>query len=203
MNGGAMSGVNQKLNVMNDWMKKEKRFGNEVPQYAYCLHCETQQCGKIAEYIRRNHGLICFSPQIIQRKWIKGYATEEAHDWLPGYVFLYSDEPITPRFDVSGIIRCLGNGELKGTDLSFAKALYQSKGILRQVSLLQEGDRCVVADPSWQGMRGTVIKMDRGRKRCCLEFEFDEVKRTIWVGYEMIRQDESSTFNPLHNSEVT
>ena len=62
--------------------------------------------------------------------------------------------------------------------------------------LLQDGARCFVADPSWQGMQGTVIKMDRGRRRCCLEFVFDEVRRTIWVGYEMLQPEtENKTEN--------
>ncbi len=157
--------------------------------YTYCFFCETQRCKVIAELIHRNYGYTCISPQLIQRKWIKGVPTEEAHDWLPGYVFVYSEEKINPRFVIDGIIRCLGNEELHGADREFAEMLHHKNGIIGSVSLVQEGDRCFVADPSWQGMRGTVIKMDRGRRRCCLEFTFDEVRRTIWVGYEMLKTD--------------
>ena len=157
-----------------------------IQVYAYCFFCETQRCKVIAEQIRKNYGHICFAPQIIQRKWIKGVPTEESHDWLPGYVFVYSPERISIRFPIDGIIRCLGNEELHGQDLEFAGMLYQKNGVIGSVSLVQEGDRCLVADPSWQGMQGTVIKMDRGRRRCCLEFTFDEVRRTIWVGYELL-----------------
>lgn len=171
-------------------------------RHAYCLHCETQRCGKIAEYISRNHGYVCFSPQIIQRKWIRGTATEEAHDWLPGYIFLYTPEAIIPRFDVSGIIRCLGNGELSGCDLDFAEMLYRKQGVLGQVLLVQEGDRCIVNDPSWQGIQGTVVRMDRGRKRCCLEFVFNNVKRSIWVGYEMLSPDGTNNISSEINPEV-
>ena len=155
--------------------------------HVYCLFCETQRCRQIAAILDRDYGYRCICPQIVHRKWIKGVATEETHDWLPGYIFLYVDKPINPRFKISGIIRCLGNGELSGPDLSFAEMLYRRKGVMGQVPLLQEGDRCIVADPSWQDMLGTVVKLDRGRKRCCLEFEFDEIKRTIWVGYEMVQ----------------
>ena len=154
--------------------------------YAYCFFCETQRCQVIAELIRKNYGYTCFAPQIIQRKWIKGLPNEELHDWLPGYIFVYSDEKINPRFPVNGIIRCLGNEELHGQDREFAEMLYQKNGVIGSVALVQEGDRCFVADPSWQGMQGTVIKMDRGRRRCCLEFVFDDIRRTIWVGYELL-----------------
>ena len=98
-----------------------------MPVHAYCLHCETQRCGTIAELLRRNYGYYSFSPQIIQRKWVKGKQTEESHDWLPGYLFLYTEEQIQPRFDISGIIRCLGNSELSGQDLAFAEMIYQKK----------------------------------------------------------------------------
>ncbi len=154
--------------------------------FAYCFFCETQRCKLIAELIQKNYGYTCFAPQIIQRKWVKGIPTEEAHDWLPGYVFVYTSEMINPRFAIDGIIRCLGNEELHGQDYSFADMLYQKNGVIGSVPLLQEGERCVIADHSWQGMCGTVIKMDRGRKRCCIQFEFDGTVRTIWIGYELI-----------------
>ena len=159
--------------------------------FVYCFFCETQRCKMIAELIRRSYGFSCFAPQIIQRKWIKGVSTEDTHDWLPGYVFVYSSEKINPRFTIDGIIRCLGNEELHGQDLKFAEMLYRKNGIIGSVPLVQEGERCLLSDPSWQGMHGIVIKMDRGRKRCCIQFEFDGIIRTIWVGYELVESDKS------------
>ena len=29
-------------------------------------------------------------------------------------------------------------------------------------------------------------EIDRGRKRCCVEFTFDDVRRTVWLGYDLI-----------------
>ena len=165
--------------------------------YAYCFFCETQRCKKISELIRKNYNYICFAPQIIQRKWIKGVPTEEMHDWLPGYVFVYSAEKINPRFAIDGIIRCLGNEELHGEDLEFAEMLFQMNGIVGNVPLVQEGDCCILSDPSWQGMHGTVIKMDRGRRRCCIAFEFDGIVRTIWVGYNLIEPDQPAEQSSL------
>ena len=154
--------------------------------YAYCLFCETQRCRPIAEYISRSYGYECISPRIIQRKWIKGKMTEESHDWLPGYVFLYAEEPILPRFNIDGIIRCLGNRELSGSDLSFAEMIYHHDGVMGTVSLIQEGDFCRINDSAWKEMSGRVIKMDHERKRCCIEFEFDGLRRTVWAGYEIM-----------------
>ena len=154
---------------------------------AYCMFCETQRCRQISEYLRITRGVTCISPVIIQRKWIKGVPTEEPHDWLPGYLFLYTEEPVFQRFDADGIIRVLGNGPLTGQDLKFAEMIYRRNGILGSLSLVQEGDRCIISDEAWNELRGKVIRLDRGRRRCCVEYEFDGIIRTIWVGYELVR----------------
>ena len=157
--------------------------------HAYCLFCETQRCGVIAATVETVYHLRCIRPQIVQRKWVKGVPAEVRHDWLPGYLFVYMDEPVLPRFRIDGIIRVLGGGELTGEDLAFAGMLFQNDGLLGTVRLVQEGDRCAVNDAAWAGMSGTVIKMDRGRKRCCVAFEFDGTVRNIWVGYEMVQPE--------------
>ncbi len=156
--------------------------------YAYCLFCETQQCRKIAVTVEKVYHYRCISPQIIQRKWVKGVAREEVHNWLPGYVFVYTEDPIYPRLGINGIIRWLGDGELKGTDLAFAEMLLNRNGIFGSVQIAEVGDRCQISDPMWEGMQGTIIKLDRGRKRCCIEFEFDDLKRQVWVGYDIVKK---------------
>ena len=87
---------------------------------------------------------------------------------------------------VTGIIRCLGNGELTGSDLEFARMIQQRKGILGNISLIQEGSRCKIEDTAWSELQGEVIKMDRERKRCCIQFVFDHSIRRVWVGYEIV-----------------
>lgn len=155
--------------------------------FAFCVFCETQRCRQIANYLRITRGLICISPLIIQRKWVKGVQTEEKHDWLPGYLFVYTESQEFQRPNIDGIIRILGNGPLTGQDLEFAKMIYRRNGIMGSLSLIQEGDRCIISDPAWDGLNGIVTKMDRGRKRCCIEYQFDSETRTIWVGYELLR----------------
>ena len=56
---------------------------------AYCLFCETQKCATIARVIERCWDIPCISPQIIQRKWVKGTPQDVKHSMLPGYIFLY------------------------------------------------------------------------------------------------------------------
>jgi len=164
----------------------------ETVVYAYCLFCETQRCKIIADYISVNYGYICLSPQIIQRKWVKGVPVEEKHDWLPGYLFLYLYEQGYIRFDISGIIRYLGEGPLEGQDRTFAEMVFETKGVLGNVSLIQENGRYVIHDPVWEKLKGQISKIDRERKRCCVSYEFDNTNRTVWVGYEIINKQQTA-----------
>ena len=105
---------------------------------------------------------------------------------LPGYIFLYPEEPLERLICIPGIIRTLGNGALQGEDLAFATMLKEHNGILGIIHLAEIGERCTITDPLWQKAEGKVIKIDRGRKRCCVEFTFDDVRRTVWLGYDLI-----------------
>lgn len=166
---------------------------------AYCLFCETQKCAAIAAIIERTYGFRCIFPQIIQRKWTKGVCEEKRHAWLPGYIFLYPEESpetsVLGSLRIPGIIRLLGNGELQGEDLAFAEMLKGHDGTLGAIQLIEAGQRCTIADPLWQKSEGKVIKVDRGRKRCCVEFTFDAVRRTIWLGYDLV--------NPIKTEDVS
>ena len=166
--------------------------------YAYCLFCETQKCAAIAAIIERSYHIRCISPEIIQRKWTKGVCEEKRHAWLPGYVFLYSEEPLTEPIRIPGIIRRLGEGELKNEDLAFATMLREHDGVIGTIRLVEVGDRCIIHDPLWQQTEGEVIKIDRGRKRCCISFTFDQVRRSVWLGYTMV---EAITSPPKNNAE--
>ncbi len=157
--------------------------------HSYCLFCETQRCEFIASFIEKTMGYRCIYPRVIQRKWVKGTPMEVSHAWLPGYLFLYTEESAFPRVNASGIIRVLGGGELTGADRDFADMLYRRSGVLGTVRLAEEGDRCRICDPIWENRQGILLKVDRGRKRCCVEFEFDHARRTVWVGYDLIKPE--------------
>lgn len=157
--------------------------------HAYCLFCETQRCKEIALLIEKTMGYRCIYPKMTQRKWIRGECVDVTHDWLPGYLFLYTENPITPQFNIPGIIRFLGQGELTNTDLAFAEMLYKLDGQIGTVQLIQVGDRCGLEDPLWENVQGVITKIDRGRKRCCIEFVFDHGRRTVWVGYDIVKRE--------------
>ncbi len=155
---------------------------------AYCYFCETQKCATIAAIIERAFDIRCISPQIIQRKWIKGIASEEIHHLLPGYIFVYADKPLDKLIRIPGIIRRLGDekGVLRDDDLAFARMIYDHDGVIGIISLVEVSNYCTIDDPLWKNVKGKVIKVDRSRKRCCVEFSFDNNRRTVWLGYELV-----------------
>ena len=160
--------------------------------HAYCLYCRTQDCRIIARELELAYEDVkCIYPQIVQRKWVKGRCTEEIHNWLQGYIFLYSETKLERRYDIPGVIRVLGNDELKGENLAFAQMLLEHDGVVGTVRLIEVGDRCTIDDPLWRHLQGTVIKIDRGRKRCCIDITFDDAHRSIWVGYELIKPQDA------------
>ena len=169
--------------------------GSAVPMHMYCMFCDTLRCTEIALLIEKTLGYRCISPVIIQRKWVKGTPVDVPHQWLPGYLFLYTEKAIDPHLNLRGIIRFLGKAELKYEDREFARMIYERNGLIGAARVLQVGERCRLADQLWENVHGVITRVDRSKKRCCIEFEFDRVKRTVWVGYDLVENDETQTKN--------
>ena len=58
------------------------------------------------------------------------------------------------------------------------------------IRLAEVGDRCEISDPNWEGIHGIVTKVDRSRKRCCVEFTFANIQRSVWIGYDLVKRTE-------------
>ena len=165
--------------------------------YSYCLFCVTVKCEMIASAIRQKFGYKAFSPRIVQRKWIKGECHEEIRPYLPGYVFVYSEEPITEFREIrmmEGVGRYLGERkdgyQLKGDDRSFAEMLYGRDGVIGIMKAYKEGDRVKLAKNMLGDFEGEIIKLDRRKGRAQLQYTFDGNSYKVWVGYELIDDGE-------------
>ena len=153
----------------------------------YCLFCRTQETERIAEELRRCRNVRAFSPQIVQRKWVRGQEIEERHRYLPGYVFVYAEEGDRPGLWTDGVIRILNEGEpLEGSDLDFALGLLRTEGVIGHVKVHQVGDRLTVAGGLLNGLEGEILKVDRHRTRLLLRFSFDNTERDVWLGYDVV-----------------
>ena len=161
--------------------------------YAYCLFCRTQRCVAVAKLMEVRGVSRAFSPQILRKQRKKGENLDCRYDLLPGYVFIYSDEPLTDYRLFSGIdgvfrwVGCRENGyELAGTDLDFAMKLLERDGLVGAVRICRLGDEVVLEDPLFSGCRGRVIKIDCRKERAKVEFVFDKNSCSTWVALENV-----------------
>ena len=161
--------------------------------YSYCIFCTTVKCGMIAAAIRQKFGFTAFSPQIVQRKWVKGECLEEIKPYLPGYVFLYTEEPLTEFRELrmmEGVGRYLGQRDdgyqLQGNDRSFAEMLYAHNGVIGIMKTYREGDRVKLVKQMMGGFDARIIRLDPRKGRAQLQYEFDGSSYKVWVGYDMI-----------------
>ena len=160
---------------------------------AYCLSCVTMKRDEVAEKLRRKYGWHVISPRIIQRKWVKGTAIEELREYLPGYLFVYTDEPIeNPRslWREDNVIRCLGDPDagciLDGGDLAFAEMLYDKNGTIGILKAYSEGDRVKLVEGALGRFEGEIIKLDRRKGRAQIRYQFGGTEYKTWVGFDMI-----------------
>ena len=161
--------------------------------YSYCLFCNTAKRGEVAELLSRRYGWVTLCPKIIQRKWVKGTAFEVVHDFLPGYLFVYTEAPIDNpralrRWDF--VLRCLGDPDmgyvLQGGDQAFAEMLYQNGGTIGVLKAYKEGDRVRLAEGALGRFEGEIIKLERSKGRAQIQYQFDGVTYKTWVGFDMI-----------------
>ena len=160
---------------------------------AYCLFCNTVKCDGIAKTLRSRYLVTALTPKIVQRKWVRGECFDVTHDYLPGYVFVYADEPIDGIVQLARgedyVLRLLGEKDelfqLRGADYAFAEMLYRCGGVINTIRVYREGDRVKLAKGEWGNVEGEIIKTDR-RGRALVRYTFDKTTYNVWVGYEII-----------------
>lgn len=165
--------------------------------HAYCLFCQTQRCEEIAEAIRSITGYQCLVPRIVQRYWKKGQEEHRIHPYLPGYLFLYTEDPIDDFRNIrsiTGVLRVLGlpeNGyQLTGSDRAFADMLHQMDGTLGILKTCTVGDRVQIDASLYQGFCGEITRLDRRKGRAQIRFDFDGQIQNVWVGVDLVKRQD-------------
>lgn len=165
----------------------------------YCLFCDTVRCGTIAKELERHFPLKAISPKMIQHTWSKGNMIDREQDLLPGYIFLYTEEPwekVGTLWRLKGIHRILGEREdgyaLQGTDERFALALLKLGGTLGKTPVYEVGQRIHLADEAFAGVEAKILKVNHRNHRLQIELPFADTLVKTWVEYEMIERDLSA-----------
>ena len=165
--------------------------------YDYCLFYNPNKRGKLVSLVKGVYGCEIVVPRIVQRKWVGSKALEELHDFLPGYMFLYSERAIeTPErlagFD--GVYRVLGTKQggwqLSGSDRAFAELLYRNGGAIGIMKVWRDNGWLKPIGGLYGGFGSDIVKIDR-RQRALVHFHFDDRVLNVWVGYDVV--DERNT----------
>ena len=164
----------------------------------YCLFCLTQRTEAISRLIECRQECRVISPKIVQRHREQGKKVEKEYRYLPGYLFIYTEDPIdnfSSLRQMDGVVRQLGdleNGfELSGSDRTFSELLLQSNGLIGAQKVYQEGERIRLCEGLLTGLSGTITKVDRQYKRMQITFVFDGVERKVWTGYDVVAKPEN------------
>ena len=159
---------------------------------AYCLFCETEKCEFVAHTVKQVFECEAISPKQIQHTWQKGAMVDRIRDLLPGYLFLYSEEPLNLyrcRY-LPGVLRCLrtydNSYELGGSDDAFAKMLLEKEGIIGKTEVYQEGDRIHLTEGAFSGLKAKILKVDHRAGRMQIEIPFARRLVKTWVEYEIV-----------------
>ena len=163
--------------------------------YCYCLFCETGKCEYVARAAMQVFPCRAISPKQIQHTFTKGIPEDRIHDLLPGYVFLYFEEPVRFAWElkkVDRIIRCLRDTgmdhELHGTDEEFAMMLLRKDGVIGKTAVTETDGRFTIADETFRNLHAEILKVDRRYKRMKIEILFASNKVQTWVEYEIVQE---------------
>ncbi len=137
------------------------------------------------------------SPKQIQHTWDKGQYVDRERDLLPGYVFLYTEEPIRLpqeiRRNLDRIIRSLHTTDyeyrLQGADEQFAMMLYRKNGIVGKTEVTEEDGRFTICDETFRGVPVEILKVDRRDERMKISMSVAGRIVQTWVQYNIVRSD--------------
>ena len=160
---------------------------------SWCIFCKTGSEKDVAQFVTTLDDRIeAIAPVRVLQEKRKGEWKSREQILFPGYVFLYSGEDI--GFDminkVPGIYKVLdydvGFKELQGNDYKYAMWIYNHQGHIGTSKVLAEGRTVKVIDgPLLDGL-GTIVKLDKHKRRVWVEFEFDGKTRTVSLSAECV-----------------
>ena len=118
---------------------------------------------------------------------------------LPGYIFLYTSRDILPpdiRTQVRHLYKALeyekGMRILTGSDEEYAMWIYRHNGIIGTSRItVEEGQAIQVIDGPLLDCQGTIIKLDKHKRRAMVAFTFDGQKRMVSISAECVHPIES------------
>ncbi len=187
---------------------EQRRPEGQNDLQAYCVQCMTGYEIRVSERIGQLHpGITTLA--VIQEKHqsVNGVKGIKRQVMLPGYVFIFSGEPIPYRhiLPMQHVIRFLtyGQGEdlaLRGDDLAFAQWVQRHEGLMGCSRAVQVGSSLRIIEGPLRDHIGTVEKIDRHNRNVCLDIIFSGNHRRVWMPFLWAEEAESTQFSNADNS---
>ncbi|MHB1454425.1 MAG: transcription termination/antitermination NusG family protein [Saccharofermentanales bacterium] len=159
----------------------------------YCLFVRSGSEQSVADAINLvdEHFQAMAPKRTIQEKTNRQWS-EKTLALLPGYVFVYTDDPDQAPFQrrVNKMYKVLRyNPEMRaliGEDLDYALWVYRNHGDITPSRIYLEGDEIRVVDGPLLDCTGKIIRLDKHKRRATVEFDFDGCKRIVSLSAEVL-----------------
>lgn len=158
--------------------------------HVYCLFCKTGSEEQVAAEIEKQQKVRALvALQEKHKKLSKKYEIDR-RIFLPGYLFLYTNEEI--RFDIiqkiSNVYRILGDRneicELSGYDRSFAEWLYLNDGIVGISRIRVSNGNLSVSSGPMRYFLNKIIRIDKHTKNALARIHLYDRVIDLWLAFD-------------------
>lgn len=163
---------------------------------AYCVFCRTgaeAQLGReIEARYERVRALVAMQEKHRTREGIHEVARRV---FLPGYLFLYSEEPLelSRIRGMENVYRVLddidGAVELRGSDLAFAQWLWDNEGIIGISSVRFAEGGCEILSGPMQTFAERIVRLNKHTKNALVRMDFLGRTSEIWLAFEFADEE--------------
>ncbi len=161
--------------------------------FSWCLFCKTGSEKHVAEFLTTlNEKIEAIAPTRVLQERRKGKWTRREQILFPGYVFLYAEHEreIDLTKKAPGLYKVLnydtGFKRLQGTDHEYSMWIYRHHGSIDISKVLTEGRTVKVVDGPLLDGFGTIVRLDKHKRRVWVKFEFDGQIRTVSLSAECV-----------------
>ncbi|MDR0396842.1 MAG: hypothetical protein LBH66_06035 [Oscillospiraceae bacterium] len=161
-------------------------------EYVYCLHCVAWKQRYVASEAPKFFPCKAVNPILIKRLWKGKTYKDIVYSLMPGYIFLFSAEPMdSGRFsNLDGTLRVLqyagGGYALSERDEQLARWLLKYDGTLGLSKAIRVGDRTRIVQGPLKDHAGTILEVNNHRRRAKLGIALNKAEWSVWMDFEFI-----------------
>lgn len=158
--------------------------------HVYCLFCKTGSEEQVSAEIEKQHNVRALVAIQEKHKRIGKKYEIDRRVFLPGYLFLYTNEEL--RFDtiqkISNVYHILGDRneicELSGYDRSFAEWLYLNDGIIGISRIRVSNGNLSVRSGPMRFFLSKIVRIDKHTKNAVARISLQNREIDLWLAFD-------------------